>query len=145
MNEQAEYTPPVTTPESEGLVDSLETANETRESASHAAAILALNEAAVTGDWTQDRVDVAKAHIDTQFIPTETHVEVGHDLVGALETAHQESRVEAPSHAAALAALDEEKKRSELLSINESAARSDWSQDRIDAAQAQVEARYSVK
>lgn len=179
MNEQAEFTPAVIEVESEtqdaaaldasvenfqipeasseALGDvSSEVPADVSESASRAAAMLALNETAAQNDWSQDRLAAAQANLGGKTENTVENVETpaaieapetveaphADSLTAAVQEVHTK-RDEERSHAAALAALDQEKKRAELLSLEDTAAHQDWTEDRLEAAKAQVEAKYS--
>jgi len=139
---EAEFTPTSIEAETTELTSTPESNSEVRESAAHAAAIVALNETATHGEWPQDRVDSAIAQLDTQFGVTEAPKVGG--LVSAIEAAHEEAGSER-SNAAALAALDQEHKRAEILNAQETSAHSNWPQDRLDEVLAGIEAKYAAK
>lgn len=65
------------------------------------------------------------------------------DIVGAIEDAHATAQAEERSHAAADAALNYAKEREELLGLEEAATHNDWPQDKLEAAQAEVKAKYA--
>lgn len=65
------------------------------------------------------------------------------DIVGNIEDAHAAAQAEERSHAAADAALRYEAERQELLNIEEAATHNDWSQDKLEAAQAEIKAKYA--
>ncbi len=143
---EAEFTPTPIEAETTELTSTPESNSEVRESAAHAAAIVALNETASHAEWSQDRVDTALAQLETQFgapeVPTEEPKAGG--LVSAIEAAHEEAGSER-SEAAALAALDQEHKRAEILNAQETSAHSNWPQDRLDEVVAGIEAKYAAK
>lgn len=144
MSEQAEFAPTPISTETEvtEATSTPEATSEVRESAGHAAALIALTETAAHNDLPQDRVDVMRAQIDAKFA-TETPRVGG--LVSAIEAAHAESQDEERSHAAALAAIEQGNKRAELLNLEETATHAEWPQDRVDAAKNQIEAKYAAK
>lgn len=65
------------------------------------------------------------------------------DIVGNIEDAHATAQDEERSHAAAEAALKYQAEREELLGIEEAATHNDWSQDKLEAAQAEIKAKYA--
>jgi hypothetical protein len=140
MSEQEEFAPVLSAIEAETneVTATPEATSEVRESAGHAAAIIALNESAARSDWPTDRVDAARAQLDAKFAPAAQT-----DILGNIESAQDQSQTEERSHAAALAALDYEKQRADLLNLEEVATHGDWPQDRVDAAKAQIEANYA--
>lgn len=147
MSEFAEPTPnaEATKIENTEVIQAPEVSNEVRESAGHAAAILALTETATQNDFPQDRVDTMRAQIDAKFAAPAPEASQTGGLVSAIEAAHDESENSERSHAAALAAIDQGHKRAELLNLDDVAAHSDWPQDRIDAAKAKIEEKYATK
>lgn len=52
-----------TAPEATAIVDRYNAAKDAREAASHAAALLAINEAAAQGDWSQEKLEAAQAEL----------------------------------------------------------------------------------
>lgn len=140
MNEQAEFAPAVMEAEAELIVPAPETNNEVSESASRAAAMIALNETAAQKDWSQERVEAAQSDIESKF--SQDSERTG-GLVSALEEARTDSVNGERSHASALAALDQAARRAELLNIEDAAAHQDWDEARIQAAKDKVEAKYS--
>jgi hypothetical protein len=65
------------------------------------------------------------------------------DIVGAIEDAHAEAQNEERTYVAADLAMNYEKERQELLGLEDFAAHQDWPQDKFEAAQAEVKAKYA--
>jgi len=135
-------------------------------------AIVELNETAAQTDMSQDQYDttlasIESAHADLEStfavpeVSAETTVEAvaeapatetdlggravraAVDIVGNIEDAHAAAQAEERSHAAAEAALKYQAEREELLGIEEAATHNDWSQDKLEAAQAEIKAKYA--
>lgn len=140
MENQAEFAKVVMEEEAKLVVpEAIETNNEVSESASRAAAMIALNETAAQKDWDQDRLEAAQAGLESKF--SEAPRPGG--LVEAIEDARTTATTEERTHAAALAATDQAARRAALLGIEDLAAHQNWPQERVDDAIAKVEAKYS--
>lgn len=55
-----------TVPEAAEVIDLYNATKDAREAATHAAALLAINEAAAQGDWSQEKLEAAQAELKRQ-------------------------------------------------------------------------------
>lgn len=153
--ENTSHEEPNTTPQAESedkdtIAEQKSSVATIHQSADHAATVVALEgasssvgveqrfaieKAAVDGDWSQDRIDVALAQAAVSKSPVSA---AGEQLLGDLAVGHKEAADDVGMEDASLA-LNNERDRQlaeKEVAINEAAARGDWSQDRIDSVKA---------
>lgn len=103
---------------------------------------LNLEQQAVVGDWDQERLDSAKEELDRKY-PDIT--DQGISVLEHYEAAKKPLDAQPPSEVAKLALAQAAEKSAKIISVQESAARNDWSQDKLDSTLESIENQYAAK